>query len=170
MVVRMTRRRAAKWCARELAATVGDHLVHVHVELSAASSHPDMQRKHVLMAAGEDLITDLDDQLVVLFVEPLAGIVGIGGSFLQNGVRANHFARHEVLADAEVLKRALGLGAPELVSRNVDYAEAISFLANICHLVSPLVVGPRLRFPKIEVKELSFTRVSRTSGVDNAPK
>jgi hypothetical protein len=41
----------------------------------------------------------------------------------------------------------LGLGAPELISWNVDYAETISFLANICHPASPLVVGPRLRFP-----------------------
>jgi hypothetical protein len=56
-----------------------------------------------------------------------------------------------------VLKRALGLSAPELVSRNIDFTEAIGFLADVRHRVSPLV----------EVKKLSFTGVSRTSGVDN---
>src|SRR5882672_4222288 len=121
---------AAKWCARELAAAIGNYLVHVRVELRAASRHPNMERKHILMASCEDLITGLNNQLVPLVVEPPAGMIGIGRGFLQNGVRANHFARHEILADAEVLKRALGLDSPQLVSRNIDYAEAVGFLAN----------------------------------------
>src|SRR5229473_4738297 len=98
----MNRGLAAKWCARELAAAVGKDLVHVHVELRAAASHPYVQREHVLMLAGEDFITGLNDQLVPLVVEPPAGMIGIGGGFLQNGVRANHLARHEVLPDAEM--------------------------------------------------------------------
>ena len=67
------------------------------------------------MLAGEDLVTDLNDQLVALVVEPPAGMVGIGGGFLQDGVGGYHLARDQVLADAEVLERALGLRAPELV-------------------------------------------------------
>ncbi len=46
------------------------------------------------MLAREDLVADLNDQFVALVVEPLAGIIGIGGGFLQNGVRANHLAWH----------------------------------------------------------------------------
>src|SRR6266403_684296 len=133
----MNWRLTSKLRARELAASVGDHLIHVHVKLCAAARHPDVQGKHVFMTAAKDLITGLNDQLVVLVVEPLAGIVSIGGGFLQNGVRANHLARHQILTDAEVLKRALCLGAPELISWNVDCAEAISFPANICHPASP---------------------------------
>ena len=58
----MHRRLAAERRARELAAAVGDHLVDVHVELRAAAGHPDVQREHVVVLAGEDLVADLDDQ------------------------------------------------------------------------------------------------------------
>ncbi len=37
----------------------------------------------------------------------------------------------------QVLKRTLGLCAPEFVGRNIYFAEAIGFLANVRHLVSP---------------------------------
>ena len=40
------------------------------------------------MLAGQNLVADLNDQLVALVVEPPAGMVGIGGGFLQNGVGA----------------------------------------------------------------------------------
>ena len=89
------------------------------------------------MLAGENLVAHLHDQLVPLVVEPLAGMVGIGGGFLQDGVGGDHFARNQILPDAEVLERALGLRAPELVGRNIYFAEAIGFLANVRHLVSP---------------------------------
>ena len=83
VIVGMNRRLAAERRACKLAAAVGDHLVDVHVELGAAARHPDMQRKHVVMLAGEDLVADLNDQFVALVVEPLAGVVGDGGGFLQ---------------------------------------------------------------------------------------
>src|SRR5208282_4613381 len=38
-----------------------------------------------------------------------------------------------------MLERALGLGAPELVGRNIYFAEAIGFLANVGHVHSPFV-------------------------------
>ncbi len=41
-----------------------------------------MQGEHVVMLTREDLVADLNDQLVTLIVQPLAGIVGIGGGFL----------------------------------------------------------------------------------------
>ena len=59
-------------------------------------------------------------------------MIGIGGGFLQDGVRTNHLAWHQVLADAEVLKRALRLRAPEFVRCNVYLAQAVGFFANFC--------------------------------------
>ena len=64
VVVGMHRRLAAERRAGELAAAVGDHLVDVHVELRAAAGHPHVQREHVVMLAGQDLVADLHDQLV----------------------------------------------------------------------------------------------------------
>ncbi len=51
-----------------------------------------MQWEHLVMLTGEDLVTDLNDQLVRLVLEPLARVVRVGGGFLQNGVRSNHLA------------------------------------------------------------------------------
>ena len=62
MVVRVNRRLLPSARARELTAAVGNHLVDVHVELRAAARHPDMQREHVVVLAGEDLVAGLHDQ------------------------------------------------------------------------------------------------------------
>src|SRR5712671_2274308 len=133
----MNRRLAPKRRAGELATTVGDHLVHIHIELRAAAGHPPVQRKHVVMLASEDFVADLNDQIVTLLVEPLTGIVGIGCGFFQGGVGGDHFPGNQILANAEVLKRALSLSAPEFVSSNIYFAETIGFLANVRHLLSP---------------------------------
>ena len=93
VIIGMNRGLAPERRARDLAATVGDHLIDVHVELRAAAGHPNVQREHVLMLAGENLVADLNDQLVALVVEPLAGMVGIGGGFLQGSVCGNHLPR-----------------------------------------------------------------------------
>jgi hypothetical protein len=100
----MNRRFARQRCARKLTAAVGDHFVDVHVELSAATRHPYVQRKHVVMLASEYLVTGGYDQLVPLFVEPLARMVRVCGGFLQNGVGGDHLARNQVLADTEMFK------------------------------------------------------------------
>ena len=52
-----------------------------------------MQREHVVMLTREDLVANLNDQLVALFVKPLAVMIGIRGPFLQDGVRGNHLPR-----------------------------------------------------------------------------
>jgi len=64
-----------------LAAAIGDHLVDVHVELSATAGHPYVQREHVMMLASEYLVTGGNDQPVALFVEPLARMVCVGSGF-----------------------------------------------------------------------------------------
>src|SRR5277367_3853846 len=125
------------WClapelrAGDLAASVRDHLIHVHVELRATSRHPYMQGKHVMMLASEDLTTGLNDQFVPLVVEPPTSMIGIGSGFLQSRIGSDHFTRNQILPNTEVLKRALGLSAPQLVSRNIYFAEAIGFLPNV---------------------------------------
>ena len=81
-----------------------------------------MQRKHVVVLAAQDLVGDLDDQRVDLVVEPLAGMVGIGRGFLEDGIGGDHLARDQVRADAEMFERPLGLRAPELVGGDLDFA------------------------------------------------
>ena len=56
----------AKRLAGKLGGAVGDHLVDVHVELGAAARHPHVQRKHVVMFAGEDFVADRDDQRIAV--------------------------------------------------------------------------------------------------------
>ena len=68
MVVRVHGRLAAKWSAGKLATAVGNHFVHVHVELRAAARHPNVQRKHVFVLTSEDLVANLYDEVVALVV------------------------------------------------------------------------------------------------------
>ena len=92
-----------------------------------------MQREHVVVLAGQDLVAHLHDQLVHVGVEPAASAVGVGRRLLELGIGGDHLARDQVLADAEVLERALGLGAPQLVGGNGHFAEAVGFLAYVGH-------------------------------------
>jgi len=62
VIVGVDRCLAAEGRRGELAAAVGDHLVHVHVELRAAAAHPDVQREHVVVLALEDFVTAPHDE------------------------------------------------------------------------------------------------------------
>ena len=83
MIVGVDRRLASQRRARELAAAVGDHLVHVHVELRSASRHPYVQRKHVVMLAAQNFVADLHNQLVVLAVKLLAAWLALAAAFFR---------------------------------------------------------------------------------------
>src|SRR5262245_10865148 len=133
MIVGVHRRLASNWRARELTAAVRNHLVYIHIELGAAARHPHMQREHVVMLAGEDFVAGLNDQLVGLIVEPLAGMVRCGSGFLQDGIGGDHLTRNQIFAGAEMLERALGLSTPELVRRHVNHTEAICFFSHVGH-------------------------------------
>src|SRR3984893_13458151 len=85
------------------------------------------------MLAIEDFIADLNDQCVSAVIEPFAGMIGIGRSLLQDRVGRDHFARYQILADAEMLKRTLSLRAPELVGRDVDLAEAVHLVVHVAY-------------------------------------
>src|SRR6516164_7839418 len=127
----MDRRLASQRCARELAAAVGYDFVHVHVELSTASRHPDMQREHIVMLACKDFVTSLSDEFELLIAVPLAGVIGGRSGFLQNGVGGDHLTWDQVVANTEMLERTLSLSAPELVGGHLNHAEAICFLPHV---------------------------------------
>src|SRR5580692_10517339 len=129
----MDRRVASELRAGELATAVGDHLVDVHVELGSAARHPDMQREHVAMLAGQDLVASSNDQFVALIVKPFAVVVCDSCSLLQGRVCGYHFPRNQILPDAKMFKRTLGLSAPELVSGDIDDTEAVTLFPYIVH-------------------------------------
>ena len=56
------------------------------------------------MLASENLVTNLNDELVAFFIEALAHMIRVGCRFLQDGIGANHLARNQILANAEVFK------------------------------------------------------------------
>jgi hypothetical protein len=55
-------------------------------ELRAATGHPDVQRKHIVVLAGQDFIAGLDDQFVALIIEPVVVMVGDGTGFPQRRI------------------------------------------------------------------------------------
>ena len=57
-------------------------------------------------------------------------MIGDGGGFLQHGIGIDHLAGYEIMADAEVLERTLGLCSPQLVGGNFNQAEDIGFLSS----------------------------------------
>src|SRR5882672_3212200 len=82
------------------------------------------------MLAIEDFIADLNDQSVDPAIEPFAGMVCVGRRFLQGRISRDHFARYQVLADAEMLERTLSLRAPEFVGGNIYITKAVDFFAS----------------------------------------
>ena len=84
--------------------------------------------------SAKDLVAGPNDQLVALAVEPLAGMVGDGRRLFERRIGNDHLARDQIVADAEMLERALGLRAPELVGSNLDFAKAVSFSAEVSHV------------------------------------
>jgi hypothetical protein len=87
----------------DLAAAVRYHLVNVHIELGSAAGHPHMQRKLVLVLTSQDLVAGLDNQLILAIPEPPARMIDLGCGLLQRRIGNDHFTRHQVVADTEVL-------------------------------------------------------------------
>jgi hypothetical protein len=133
------------------------HLVHVHVELGAAAGHPHMQREHVLVLAGEDFVASPNDQRVGFVLQAAGGVVRRGGGALEGGIGGDHLARDQILPDAEVLQRALGLRAPQLVGRHRHLAEAVGLGAEFCHVAFHLASS----IPAGRVQAASIVIVSR---------
>src|SRR5271154_3594184 len=85
------------------------------------------------MLAGEDFVAHARDKFVSLTIEATAGTVCRSRSPLQDGIGGDHLTRHQILADAEVLERALRLRAPQFVSRHLDATHAVGFDSDIDH-------------------------------------
>jgi hypothetical protein len=116
-----------------LATSVGDHFVQIHVELSAAARHPDVQGKHVVMFASQDFITGLNNEFVALIIEPFAIVIGDGGGFLQRGVGRYDFAGDQVFPDAKNALTSAGSGTPEFGGGNLNDAEAVRLFPHLRH-------------------------------------
>jgi hypothetical protein len=58
-----------------------------------------------------------------------------GGVFLQGGAGSDHFGRNQIPGAAKMLERALGLSAPQLVRRHVNYAKAVDLSTVSEHVV-----------------------------------
>ena len=82
------------------------------------------------MLARENLVTRLNNESVLLVVEPAASMIGIGGGFLQSRICGNHLARHQILPYAEMFERPLRLCPPELGARHVHFTEAVGLFSN----------------------------------------
>src|ERR1700676_2167307 len=67
-------------------------------------------------------------------------MVGVGRGLFEDGIGGDHFAGHQVSADAEMLERALSLRSPKLVGRYCHITQAVGFHAYVVHGVSLLVV------------------------------
>src|SRR5215472_8946421 len=84
-----------------------------------------VQRKHVVMLAGENLVAHLDDQIMTLLVEAFSCKVRVRSGFLQNRVGRDHLPGNQILANAEVFERTLSLRTPELVGWNIHLPETV---------------------------------------------
>ncbi len=125
MIVRMHWRFASERRAGELAAAIRNDLVHVHIELSTTACHPNMQREHVVMLAGENLVACLNDQVVLLVAQSFTVVVGNRGGLFQDRIRRDHLAGNEILTNAEMLEGTLGLCTPELICRHFNETKAV---------------------------------------------
>src|SRR5208282_5639438 len=74
-------------------------------------------------------------------VEPPTGVVGVGRRLFQGCIGGDHLPRDQVLADTEMLQRALRLRPPQLVSGHLHHAHTVGFSANFGHSAAPNKTG-----------------------------
>src|SRR4029079_12941244 len=79
----------------------------------------------IVELAVDDFLRRPDDGAHPAGVDELERMIDLGRGALDDGERADQRPRHALGADAEVLDRALGLGAPVTVGRDFDRAEAV---------------------------------------------
>ncbi|MNL18942.1 hypothetical protein D3C87_1401150 [compost metagenome] len=127
VVVRVNRLLAADLAAQQLDGAVGDHFVEVHVGLRARAGLPDRKRELGRPLAGDDFLGGLLDGFGNLGLQHAQVAVGTGRAELEHGERLDQGRGHLLAADAEILARALGLGAPEMIGRYGHIPEAVFF-------------------------------------------
>src|SRR5262249_12553009 len=113
--------------AEDLAGSIGEDLVHVHVGLRARTGLPNDERELDVVLSGNDLVGGGDDGVGLGFVEDAELEVHLRGGALDLSESANEAGGHAVGADLEVLQRPLRLRAPEAVGGDLDGAERVLF-------------------------------------------
>ena len=127
VVVGMDRRLAAHHAAGQLDGAVRDDLVHVHVALRPGARLPHHQREVVVQLARDDLVGRVHDQVLGGPVQLAERVVGERRRLLEDAERAHDVRGHALLADAEVVARALRLRAVVAVVRHLDGAHGVGF-------------------------------------------
>ena len=85
----------------------------------------------VVELAVDDLLGGLDDHFAELRIELAKAHVGLGAGALHDAERANNGLRLLLPADLEVAERTLGLGAPVLVTFDLDGSERVALGAGL---------------------------------------
>ena len=107
----------------ELVRAVSDDFVDVHIALRPRARLPDDQRELIIELTSKDLVTDSGDEVALLEGEYPELMVGIGCALLEVSEATHYVQRHGGRGtDLEVVARSLGLCAPELVGRHLDFA------------------------------------------------
>ena len=122
----------AEFAAERDIGGVRDHLVDVHVGLGAGAGLPDQQRKMLVELAVGDVLRHRDDGLGAPLVEAAEIAIDLGGGALDQAERVHDLDRHAFAADAEIMQRAFGLRAPELVGGDIERPEGVAFGAGFC--------------------------------------
>jgi hypothetical protein len=100
---------------------MGHHFVHIHVALGAGAGLVHHQREFSVPLAFQDFIAGTLNGFSLFRSQGPSFLVHLSGAFFQDSKGADNFFRHH-MADFEIFKRALGLGAPHVVCRNTDFA------------------------------------------------
>ena len=112
---------------KKLDGPVRDHLVDVHVGLSARTGLPHVERVVLVQLAGDGLVGRANDGVRLPFGQTAGLVVDQRARLLHVAVGVVDGLGHAVVADGEVLQRTLGLGAPVAVGRHHDLAHAVEF-------------------------------------------
>src|SRR5215468_12230018 len=129
--------------SEQLRGAVAEHFVEIHVRLSAGARLPHAERKFAVVLSRERFVRRRDDGVCLLRIERAQREIDLGRASLDDQQRANELWRHLLGGDAEVSERALRLGAPEVLGRHFDRAEAVALDARGGHLKSPDAVSVR---------------------------
>ena len=117
-----------KGASRQHMGPVGHHLIDVHVALRPGARLPHHQWKLIVQLAGQNLFACRHDEVLLGRIQGAELAVGQGRCALQVGKGPNNLHGHGARGtDFEVVAGALGLGAPILVSRDVNFAERVFF-------------------------------------------
>ena len=119
--------------AQQFTGAVGQHLVHIHIALGAGAGLPDSQRELLRVLSGEDFVSGSDDRPGFLRRQQPEILINLRRRPLGQRQGVNQLPGHFFGRDAEMLQRALGLGAPEFIGRDVDGAHRVFFTAMRCH-------------------------------------